>query len=345
MWRKIFRIFLVLLIFLVILYFDLIVYGIRQGIGQGNILWNTQTPEVFLAESNYPDSIKVYFKKKIELIEEIKGFAVDSLGLKDNGNYERIFDQKDLPLLWAVTASQPFALEPYTWHYGPFGEMPYKGYFDSTLAYRLVSELQKDSLDVNIYNPAAWSTLGWFRDPILSDMLYWSEGGLASLIIHEMTHGTIWISGEVEYNENLADFIGDQGAKYYLISKYGAESVEYQDFINRQKDSEKFYEHILAGAEKLDQLYQGFTTAQSNGIKKAKKDALIQKIIQSLDTVSFAQPERYQKAFEGENPNNAFFMAYRRYREKQDDFTAVFYQKFKKNLKAYIEYLKHKHPA
>ena len=85
--------------------------------------------------------------------------------------------------------------------------MPYKGYFDSTKAYNLVRDLKAEGYDVNIYNPAAWSTLGWFNDPILSSMLYWSEGGLASLIIHEMTHATIWISGDVEYNENLADFM------------------------------------------------------------------------------------------------------------------------------------------
>ncbi len=343
--RKIFRGFIVLLLLLVILYFELITYGIRQGIGQGNILWNTQSPTEFLAQSEYPDSVKVYFEKKIKLIKNIKRFAVDSLGLEDNGNYERIFDQKDKPILWAVSASKPFALEPHTWNYGPLGEMPYKGYFDAALAQKLVSKLKKDSLDVNIYNPAAWSTLGWFRDPILSDMLYWSEGGLASLIIHEMTHGTIWIRGDVPYNENLADFIGDQGTKHYLTSKYGTESTEYQDFINRQIDSEKFYEHILNGAEQLDKLYQSFGTAQSNKEKTRKKQAFIQKIIQTLDTVSFAQPEYYQNAFKEEVPNNAFFMAYKRYREKQDDFTKVFQQQFKKNLRAYIEFLKNKHPA
>jgi len=343
--RKIFRVILFVLLLLVILYFNLIIYGIRQGIGQMNILWNTQTPSEFLETSTYPDSVKTYFKQKIELIKEIKRFAVDSLGLEDNGNFERIFDQKDLPLLWAVTASKPFALEPYTWHYGPFGEMPYKGYFDSTLANRLVNELETKGLDVNVYNPAAWSTLGWFRDPILSDMLYWSEGGLASLIIHEMTHGTIWFNGDVSYNENLADFIGDSGAKLYLIRKYGEQSADYQAFINGQKDGGKFYEHILAGAEKLESLYNSFTEKQLDKEKKSKKEALIKKIIQTLDTVSFSQPERYEKAFEDEVPNNAFFMSYRRYREKQDDFTNEFYTKFKKNLKAYIAYLKTKHPA
>lgn len=343
--KKIFRGILILLLILVIAYFNLIVYGIRQGIGQMNILWNTQSPEEFLEKSAYPDSVKTYFKTKLALIKDIKRFAVDSLGLEDNGNYERIFDQQGKPLLWAVTASQAYALEPYTWNYGPFGRMPYKGYFDSTLAYGLVKELEAKDLDVDIYNPAAWSTLGWFRDPILSDMLYWSEGGLASLIIHEMTHGTIWIKGNIDYNENLADFIGDEGAKIYLTQKYGKDSEQYQYYTTAPADGSKFYQHILRGAEKLDSLYQGFSENYPEKKKKADKTALITEIVQSLDTVTFQNPARYKSVFEDGLPNNAFFMAYRRYRGKQENLNNDYETKFKGNLRKYIAYLKTQHPT
>ena len=221
--------------------------------------------------------------------------------------------------------------------------MPYKGYFDSTKAYNLVRDLKAEGYDVNIYNPAAWSTLGWFNDPILSSMLYWSEGGLASLIIHEMTHATIWISGDVEYNENLADFIGDQGALMFLEHKYGKDTELYQNYAKSDQDAEKFYQHVLQGSQKLESLYESFTQEDKLEHKRDKKDQMIQKIVQSLDTITFKNPEKYNKYFAERLPNNAYFMLFRRYRGSQNQFEEEFEQKFEANFKKYLAYLKKKY--
>ncbi|MDX2304979.1 MAG: aminopeptidase [Microscillaceae bacterium] len=334
-----------ILLGLLVWYGELILYGIEQGRGQFRILWNTKTPEKFLAQGNYSDSLKVFFKKKLDLIEEIKQFAIDSLGLRPSKSYQKIYDQENRSLLWTISASEEFALEPKEWNYGFLGSMPYKGYFDSLKAYRLVQELEEGGYDVNIYNPAAWSTLGWFNDPILSSMLYWSEGGLASLIIHEMTHATIWISGNVEYNENLADFVGDQGALLFLAQKYGKNSDIYRDYAQGDQDAEKFYAHILRGTEKLDSLYRSFRDKESIQQKRTKKNALIQKIVQKMDTIRFRNPERYQKYFEDKLPNNAYFMLFKRYRAKQNQFEQEFRQKFGSNFKKYLAYLKEKYAS
>ncbi|MCU0445959.1 MAG: aminopeptidase [Microscillaceae bacterium] len=334
---------LILVLGLGIWYFELIVYGIGQGIGQMSLIWNAKTPEKFLAEGNYPDSVKVFYQKRLDLIRAIKRFAIDSLGLRASASYSQIYDQKGKPILWAVTASEPYALKAYEWSYGFLGNMPYKGYFDSTKAQKLAQELEQKGYDVNIYEPAAWSTLGWFNDPILSSMLHWSEGGLASLIIHEMTHSTIWINGNVEYNENLADFVGDYGAKLFLAAHFGKNSKQYSDFINSEPNSLRFYAHFLRGAEKLDSLYKNFGPKDSKNDKDRQKTALIRKIIEKLDTLALPNRKGYIKRFQKKLPNNAYFMNFRRYRSRQNQFEQEFKTKFNSNFKQYLTYLKEKY--
>jgi predicted aminopeptidase len=341
--KRVFYPFLLIGLSLGIWYFELIMYGIGQGMGQMKLIWNAKTPEKFLLEGNYPDSIKVFYKKRLDLIQAIKQFAIDSLGLRASASYTKIYDQQRKPILWAVTASEPYELKAYEWSYGFLGKMPYKGYFDSTKSQNLAEELKQKGYDVNIYEPAAWSTLGWFNDPILSSMLHWSEGGLASLIIHEMTHSTIWISGNVEYNENLADFVGDYGAKLFLGAHFGKQSKQYSDFINSEPNSLRFYAHFLRGAEKLDSLYKNFAPNATKAEKNRQKTALIRQIIDKLDTLALPNRKAYLKRFQKELPNNAYFMNFRRYRSQQNQFEQEFKTQFKANFKKYLTYLKQKY--
>jgi predicted aminopeptidase len=343
--KKILYAILTLLLLVFLWYLPLIIYGIRQGIGQLNIVWNTQTFEDFLAKGDYPDSTKQMYRHKIELIKNIKRFAIDSLGLNDTDNYNRIFDQKNKPILWAVSASEAFELKPKEWNYGPLGNMPYKGYFDSTSAYQLLKSLEKSGYDVHIYSPAAWSTLGWFADPVLSSMLHWDEADLASLIIHEMTHSTIWVYGGVEFNENLADFIGERGAILYLESKYGKNAPQIRKYLQSDKDGQRYYEHILRGAEKLDSLYKSFQSDDKYQHKYDLKYKLIRRIIETMDTLALSKPRRAGRRIQKKLPNNAFFMNFRRYRGRQNQFEQEWKQKYSSDLKKYIAYLKDKFPA
>lgn len=332
-----------ILLILILWYFPLISYGIKQGWGQMNILWNVKSYEAFLEEGKYSEETKALYREKLELIREIKQYAMDSLGLANSDNYSRVYDQEGKSILWAITASDPYQLKPKVWKYGFLGEMPYRGYFDSTRAYRLVQELEEENYDVRIYRPSAWSTLGWFEDPVLSSMLHWPPGDLASLIIHELTHSTVWITGDVAYNENLADFIGDRGAQMFLNYKYGKNASQYQAYEYGKLDFEKFYEHILRGAESLDSLYNTFQAQDSDSLKEQRKVTQIKKIVHELDTIQFFDKELYQGLFKKRLPNNAYFMSYRRYRGKQSEFEKEFNELFPENLPAYIAYLKEKY--
>ncbi|MFZ6013957.1 MAG: aminopeptidase [Bacteroidota bacterium] len=332
---------LAVVVVLVVIYWDLVSYGIRQAKGQFHIVWNAKPVEAFMDDPAFPDSLKA----KLQLINEVRKYAIDSLALKDTKNYKTLFDQKGEEIMWVVTACEPFRLKAKEWKFPVLGAVPYKGFFEKEKAIALRDQLEKEGWDVSIRNPGGWSTLGWFTDPILSKMLERSEGDLANLIIHEMSHATIFVKDSIDFNENLSTFIGDRGAEAFLIHRYGKNSKEYQTYINEDKDYMKFSDHMLRGTEKLDSLYNSFTGSDTDEIKRSQKKEMIRKIVYALDTLTLSTTDRKPSArYEDRLPNNAYFMNFRRYQARQDVFWEEWRQKFNGDLKSYIEYLSARYP-
>ncbi|HLZ16148.1 MAG TPA: aminopeptidase, partial [Cyclobacteriaceae bacterium] len=184
MFKKILLSISVVIVALVIWQWELVNYASRMGWGQLKIIWDAKPVEVFLRDPKFPDSLKT----KLHLIGEIRKYAIDSLGLKDTENYKTLYDQRGQELMWVVQACGPFELDPKLWHFPIVGDLPYKGFFEKEKALAERKKLIGENYDVSVRNPGGWSTLGWFTDPILSDMLKRSDGDLAGLIIHEMVH-------------------------------------------------------------------------------------------------------------------------------------------------------------
>lgn len=336
--RKIGWAVVIIIIISVAIYWPLISYGVRQGIGQLEIIIKAKPTSEFLQDPAFPDSLKA----KLRLIEEVRRFAIDSLGLKDTENYKTLYDQKNQEIMWVVQACEPFELKPKQWHFPIVGSVPYKGFFNKDKALQLRKELEEEGYDVSVRNPGGWSTLGWFNDPILSGMLDRSEGDLAGLIIHEMVHATIFVKDNVDFNENLADFIGDTAAYHFLKHRYGIESKPYLDYLHSDQDYRKYTRHILRGTRSLDSLY----TSMKNDpieVKKEKKEKMIAQIVNTIDTLKLYRP-RQTSSVKRKLPNNTFFMSYRLYRAKQSTFEKELNEKFNGNLRAYIIYLSEKHP-
>lgn len=339
--KRIFLAFFLLLVVLIIAQWELVKYGVEQGSGQLNIVWNARPVEEFLSSPSFPDSLK----EKLRLIDRVRRFAIDSLSLKDTKNYKTLYDQQGQEIMWVVMASEPFQLKAKEWTFPVIGSVPYKGFFDRNKAIKLKDELEAEGWDVNIRNPGGWSTLGWFTDPILSEMLQRNEGDLANLIIHEMSHATIFVKDSIDFNENLATFIGDRGAEQFLLSVYGRESKEFATYMNEDRDYLMFSDHMLRGAEKLDSLYKSLPSEAPSQLKSRLKKEMIQQIVNALDTLSLratsSKPSlRYQERL----PNNAYFMNFIRYQSQQDVFMEIWQKKFDSDLKRYIEYLSKKYP-
>ncbi|GAA4830468.1 aminopeptidase [Algivirga pacifica] len=315
--------------------YEHVIYGARQGYGQLKVLMEARPIEEYLQDADYPEDKK----EKLRLVQEIRQFTIDSLGLNESGSYRKMFDQQGKPLLWTVTACQPFALEAKEWTFPILGTFSYKGFFEYDLAQKEQRELDKDGWDTRIGEVSAWSTLGVLNDPILSSTLDRNIGSLTQLVIHELTHGTLYIKNNVTYNENLADFVGDEGAKLFLAYKYGVESEEYQRYLNRKEDRKKFSEYILSSTNRLDSLYSSFDETIPLEEKKLQKEQLITEIMKGLITVDFYN-KNYYTYFQDFQPNNTFFMSYKRYRERQNQFREQFEQEFDSDFQAYFKYLK-----
>ena len=315
---------------------DLLKYGMMQGKGQLNVVWNAKPIDEVLADVDFPDSLKM----KIELMQEIRQFAIDTLGLKDTKNFTAIYDQKGKDILWNLSACEPYELKSVQWSFPFLGSFSYKGFFELDKAKEERDQLEKQGLDTRIRTVNAWSTLGWFRDPILSNQLSRSDGALAELVIHELTHATVFIKDSLSYNENLASFIGEKGAVKFLNFKYGANSRYVNQYFNSEHDYVKYTNHMLAGTKQLDSLYKTFTAGMNDSLKSERKQDMISKIIQAVDTISFNNPKRFAGIFPERLPNNCYFLSFHRYFSKIDQLEIQLQNEFDGDLRAFIQYQK-----
>lgn len=332
----------VLLILIICTYFELITYGIGQGVGQFNIIWNARPVAELLADPKFPDSLKT----KLKLVAEIRQFAFDSLGINYSDNYTTIYDQKNKPVLWVVTASEPYALKSKEWTFPFLGTVAYKGFFEQNKALAEAKILKEQGLETSIDEVAGWSTLGWFQDPILSNMLKRYPGSLANLIIHELTHGTLFIKNNVDFNENLASFVGDKGAEMFLKHKYGIQSAELAKYIRRKKFNKEYSALVLEQSRSLDSIYKHFSVKTSLIKKEKIKKVFYKKSIGELVILYQTHNVYYQGLREDLNKiNNTFYMDEKRYKEKQNFFEEEFTTKFNSDFKAYFQYLKKKYPS
>jgi predicted aminopeptidase len=290
-------------------------------------------------------NLKPDYKRKLLLIGEIKKYATDSLGLKNTDNYTTYYDQHNKPALWVLTACEPFSLKAYQWYFPFLGSVSYKGFFIPQKGEKEMRLLKSQGYDVDLSPTGGWSTLGWFKDPVLSNFLKRSEGRITETIIHELTHATVYLKSSVDYNENLATFVGEKGAEKFLTFKYGADSKELQDYLHYKSDEELYGKHLIWGADRLDSLYHSFEKEKTSGRQKIfLKYKLISEILLGINRENFYNKEIYRFRFRKEPlPNNTEFMSTLRYRKKQDDFEKEFHEKCHNDLKTFVGSIIQKH--
>jgi predicted aminopeptidase len=321
--------------------YSLISYGMMQLKGQLDIILNARPVEEVLADAAVPDSVKY----KLRLIEEIRDFAVEELGINPSENYTTYYDQKGKPVLWVLTACEPYEMKAYEWKFPVLGVVSYKGFFKEDKGLREQEIIQKMGLDGELGKAGAWSTLGYFRDPVLSDMIAYSEGNLANLIIHELTHGTLYVKGDVDFNENLASFIGDKGALLFLEHRFGKASDEMKKYLQERHDDQIYSDYIISSAEKLKSFYERIRDAAAEE-KKQKKQQALDEIIKGIKDLPLLDGTRYLKAEERiKKQKNAYFMSFIRYNSKLDEFEKELQENFGNDLKKYLNHLKEIYPS
>ena len=185
--------------------------------GQAKLLWSRKSIERLLRQEELDPEVR----QRLEFVQEIRKYAEDEIGLVSSRNYTSYCDIGEGPVSWQLTAAPKDKLEPLRWKYPVVGQFPYRGFFDLKRGLEEKSCLEKEGYDTHLSRVGAYSTLGWFDDPVLSTMLRYRDEELAELIFHELTHSTVWISDHVAFNESLATFIGERGSLQYLEHNYG----------------------------------------------------------------------------------------------------------------------------
>ncbi len=203
--------------------------------GQLEILWNRQPIAEVLADPALDPKLRA----KLELVGEARRLAAE-IGLTPGHSYETYVALDRSFASIALSAAPKDRLEPHLWSFPIVGRLPYQGFFDRARAEEARAELAAQGFDTYLREVDAYSTLGWFDDPVLSPMLNRSDVSLVDTIIHESTHATIFEKGNADFNEALATFVGGEGAALFLVRTKGDDSAELRAFRQRLDDQDRF---------------------------------------------------------------------------------------------------------
>ncbi len=164
-------------------------------------------------------------RERLGTVLEIRDFAASAMGLPDSRSYTLYADLgRDAPL-WNVVATPAYSVTPETWCYPLVGCLAYRGFFKRARAQELAAEMSGDGFDVAVFPATAYSTLGWFADPVLDSMLDLDDAALAELIFHELTHEMLYVSGDTAFSEAFATFVGRLGTEHWLSRQGDAETL------------------------------------------------------------------------------------------------------------------------
>ncbi|MFC1891797.1 aminopeptidase [Thermodesulfobacteriota bacterium] len=245
-------------------------------------------------------------KERLRLVAAIKEFGEKELGLKTTGNYKTVFLSSDLPPIYTISASPKDKLELVTWWFPIVGDMPYLGFFEKEKAEEEINKLKQKDLDTSMSEGYAYSTLGWFEDPVTLNILEGTTVELAEVILHEMTHTTIYISGQGEFNEGLANMVGKFGAISFLEKHFGPSHVFTQE-ANKILEDERFFSFFINGL--FNKLHQLYSSPIGYNEKVTEREKIFSGSIQDFSQLKTnLMTDRY--SYFGHNEiNNAYLMS------------------------------------
>lgn len=208
-------------------------------------------------------------KQRLQRAERIRAFASSELALPENRSYRSYADLQRPFVVWNVFATPELSLQLKQWCYPMVGCAAYRGYFEREAADRMAEQLRAEGFEVNVAGVQAYSTLGWFSDPLLNTFIGGTEGQLAGLIFHELSHQVVFVSGDTTFNESFATAVEREGVRRWLAANGDdASRKAHADFAQRRLG---FLNLLLQYRGLLFESYQG---QASDDVKRARKSEL-----------------------------------------------------------------------
>ncbi|BBH43572.1 aminopeptidase [Pseudomonas sp. KU43P] len=282
--------------------------------GQWQLLRARQPVEKVIADPHSSAKLRA----RLQHAEQARVFASQHLELPDNRSYRVYADLGRPYVVWNVFATPELSLQPVTHCFPIAGCVAYRGYYRQGAARGAAALMRQDGLDVYVGGVEAYSTLGWFDDPILSSMLGWGDERLATLIFHELAHQRFYVQDDTEFNESFATFVEQEGTRQWRAARGLAANDESQ---SAQRD--QFVRLVLASRERLQAIYAG---PLDDGHKRAAKQAEFERLRREYRQVrdsQWAGDKRYDAWMYGPM-SNAKLLPFGLYDQWVPAFAAVF---------------------
>lgn len=292
-------------------------YILRAGYEEAKILWHRRPIEEVLRR---PD-LDTVTREKLELVLRVRRFAEQDLDFRVGGSYSSITELASPPIVYVLTAAPRTKLEPYTWWFPIVGRVMYKGYFNLGEAKQEAQRLEAKGYDIYIRTALAFSTLGWFADPLLPHLLQYNKETLANIIIHELFHSTFYLSGQTALNESLANFAGHRGAIAFFAKAQGKEADATRHAMATWESELAISNFLAEGAQRLNALY---SSPISEAEKLRQREELFAQLQEEFHHLP--GPVRQNTDFGSVKLNNAVLIQYLVYLKELALFEQVYQQ-------------------
>jgi len=261
------RLWLLLLLSATLVACDSLGFYSQAATGQLSLLWQRQPIERVLAGEGLSD----FERQQLEGVLAARVFAAEELALDVGGSYRAYVELDREHVLWNVFAAPEFSTVPLSWCFPIAGCVSYRGYFARHRAERFARRLAADGHDVYVAGVDAYSTLGWFDDPVYSTLISRPPHRLVALLFHELAHQTVYLPGDTTFNESYASYVEQEGLRRWL-QQQGDEAL-YQQFLLEGERHQQFVDLVIDYRDRLSVLY---ASAADEDSMRLSKDALQQ---------------------------------------------------------------------
>jgi predicted aminopeptidase len=237
--------------------------------GQLHLMAAARPVDAWLADPATPADLR----QRLESAHRIRAFASKELGLPDNGSYTSYADLGRPFVVWNVFSAPEFSVEPKRECFPFTGCVPYLGFFSEPAARSEAAKLRRKGLDVYMGGVLAYSTLGWFNDPLLSTFIRYPDAQVARLVFHELAHQVVYAKGDTTFNESFAVVVEEEGVRRWLQSE--GRTGELAAFEAAQARKRAFAEAVKQARERLKSVYaSGLPAEEMRARKRAEFERL-----------------------------------------------------------------------